>query len=123
MTQTPRVVEGPDKAVIEVEGRTFASNDDGGSMMCNLVCSSIGRHTHIDYCGAKEGEACTGDEVQHINARISPNPDKPKDRVAHSLYWRKTGRPDILPLRLLQTEISTSGFKGHRAYLPYLNAY
>ncbi|KAI0253470.1 hypothetical protein BJV78DRAFT_212142 [Lactifluus subvellereus] len=88
MTQTCWGVEGPDEEDIELGGRTFSFNDDGTSMMCNLVCSSMGRHVHIDYC-LSNGEPCKSDEVRHINARITPDPDRPKDAVTHSLYWRR----------------------------------
>ncbi|KAI0250890.1 CHAT domain-containing protein [Lactifluus subvellereus] len=93
MTQTCWGVEGPDEEDIELGGRTFSSNDDGTSMMCNLVCSSMGRHVHIDYCRSN-GEPCKSDEVRHINARITPNPDRPKDAITHSLYWRRMGFKD-----------------------------
>ena len=87
-------VEGPDDAGLELEGRTFSSNDEGAPMMCNLVCSSIGRHVHIDYCRASRNAACYGAEVQHIDARMVPNPDRPKDAVTHSLHWRRLGTLD-----------------------------
>ena len=64
-------------------------------MMCNLFCSSMGRHVHIDYCRAEESAHCEGDGVQHINAQMTPNPDKPKDAITHSLHWRRLGMRDI----------------------------
>ncbi|KAI0250894.1 hypothetical protein BJV78DRAFT_1275616 [Lactifluus subvellereus] len=92
MTQTRWAIDGPDEAGIELGGRKFSSNDEGAPMLCNLVCSSIGRHVHIDYCRrARENARCDGVEVQHINARMTPNPDKPKDAITHSLYWRRMG--------------------------------
>ena len=60
-------------------------------MMCNLVCSSMGRHVHIDYCRAEENAPCDGAEVQHISARMVPNPDRHKDAITHTLYWRRLG--------------------------------
>ncbi|KAH9047481.1 hypothetical protein EDB83DRAFT_2317547 [Lactarius deliciosus] len=89
MTQTRWAIDGPDETGLELGGRKFSSNDEGAPMMCNLVCSSMGRHVHIDYCRAGENAPCDGAEVQHINARMVPNPDKPKDAITHSLYWRR----------------------------------
>lgn len=91
MTQTRWAIDGPDDTGLELGGRTFSSNDEGAPMMCNLVCSSMGRHVHIDYCRAAENAPCNGAEVQHINARMVPEPDRPKDSVTHSLYWRRMG--------------------------------
>ena len=64
-------------------------------MMCNLVCSSMGRHVHIDYCRAEETTPCEGPEIQHLNTRMTPNPDKSKDAVTHGLYWRRMGTLNI----------------------------
>jgi hypothetical protein len=90
MTQTRWAIEGPD-ADIELGGRKFSANDEGAPMMCNLVCSSMGRHVHIDYCRAVENAPCEGAEMQHINARMIPNPDRLKDAVTHGLHWRRMG--------------------------------
>ncbi|KAI9460706.1 hypothetical protein F5148DRAFT_1276740 [Russula earlei] len=89
MTQTRWAVDGPDGTSLELGGRKFSSNDEGAPMMCNLICSSIGRHVHIDYCRTEQGGRCDGAEVQHINERMTPNPNKPKDAVTHGLYWRR----------------------------------
>jgi len=91
MTQTRWAVDGPDGASLELGGRKFSSNDEGAPMMCNLVCSSMGRHVHIDYCRADRNGPCDSVGVQHINDRMLPDPDKPKDAVTHSLYWRRMG--------------------------------
>ena len=91
MTQTHWAVDGPDGASLELGGRKFSSNDEGAPMMCNLVCSSMGRHVHIDYCRADSNGPCDTVGVQHINERMLPDPDKPKDAVVHSLYWRRMG--------------------------------
>ncbi|KAH9056526.1 hypothetical protein EDB87DRAFT_1636600 [Lactarius vividus] len=91
MTQTRWAVDGPDGTSLELGGRKYSSNDEGAPMMCNLVCSSLGRHVHVDYCRAAEDGTCDGAEVQHIGARIFPNPDKPKDWITHGLSWRRTG--------------------------------
>ncbi|KAH9047539.1 hypothetical protein EDB83DRAFT_2267127 [Lactarius deliciosus] len=96
MTQTRWAIDGPDEKGLELEGRTFSSNDEGAPMMCNLVCSSMGRHVHIDYCRAGENVHCDAAEVQHINARMIPNPDRPKDAITHSLYWRRMGTLDAI---------------------------
>ena len=91
MTQTRWAVDGPDDVKLELGGRKFSSNDEGAPMMCNLVCSSMGRHVHIDYCRAEANGSCYGAEVQHVNSRMVPDPDRPKDAVTHSLYWRRMG--------------------------------
>ena len=91
MTQTRWAIEGPDDTALELEGRRFSSNDEGAPMMCNLICSSMGRHVHIDYCRARENAPCSGAEVQHLNARLVPDPDRPKDAISHILYWRRLG--------------------------------
>jgi hypothetical protein len=80
-----------DDTGLEIEGRRFFSNDDGGPMMCNLVCSSMGRHIHHDYCRTEEKMPCEGAELQHIKTRMVPNPNRPKDAITHSLYWRRMG--------------------------------
>ena len=67
-------------------------------MMCNHVCSSMGRHVHIDYCRIEEGGHCDGTEVQHMNERITPDLNKPKDAITHSLYWRRMGTLTVLLL-------------------------
>jgi hypothetical protein len=97
MTQTRWAVEGADESGLEVEGRRFSSNDDGGPMMCNLVCSSMERHVHIDYCRAEATTPCGGAEIQHIFKRMVPSPNKHKDAITHSLYWRRMGTLVIPP--------------------------
>lgn len=94
MTQTRWAIDGPDDTGLELEGRKFSSNDEGAPMMCNLVCSSMGRHVHIDYCRAGANASCDGAEVQHINARMVPDPDRRKDAITHSLHWRRLGFKD-----------------------------
>jgi hypothetical protein len=95
MTQTRWAVNGPDDTDVQLGGRRFSSNDNGAPMMCNLVCSSMGRHVHIDYCRAEEDTPCGGAEVQHISKPMIPNPEKPKDAITHSLHWRRTGSSDV----------------------------
>ena len=91
MTETRWAVDGPGDASLELGGHRFSANDEGAPMMCNLVCSSMGRHVHIDYCRADGNGPCDAAEVQHISDRIVPEPDKPKDAVTHSLYWQRMG--------------------------------
>ena len=102
MTQTRWAVDGPDGTSLELGGRKFSSVDEGAPMMCNLVCSSMGRHPHITNCRAADGSPCYGADVQHIHERLTPDPDKPKDAITHGLYWRRMGAPIVLLLRLLK---------------------
>ncbi|KAH9022041.1 hypothetical protein EDB84DRAFT_1670488 [Lactarius hengduanensis] len=94
MTQTHWAVDGPDGTSLELGGRKFSSNDGGAPMMCNLVCSSQGRHVHIDYCRSGGSNTCRDTEVQHLSTRIAPDMYRPKDFVTHGLYWRRTGFRD-----------------------------
>jgi hypothetical protein len=96
MTQTRWAVDGPDGTSLELGGRKFSSNDEGAPMMCNLVCTSMGRHVHIDYCRTEEGGRCDGAEVEHMNERITPDPNKAKDAITHSLHWRRMGTLAVL---------------------------
>ncbi|KAH8986525.1 hypothetical protein EDB86DRAFT_2809505 [Lactarius hatsudake] len=92
MTQTRWAVDGPDGTSLELAGRKFSSNDGGAPMMCNLVCSSQGRHVHIDYCRSGGSSTCRDTEVQHLSTRIAPDMYRPKDFVTHGLSWRRMGR-------------------------------
>ncbi|EJD00191.1 uncharacterized protein FOMMEDRAFT_112544 [Fomitiporia mediterranea MF3/22] len=94
MAQTRWVVDGPDGNALEIDGHKFGTNDDGAPMLCNLVCSSMGRHTHIDYCRAADPGTCNAPELDHIKMRIEPNPETSKDWVSHKLYWRRLGFKD-----------------------------
>ena len=98
MTQTRWAVDGSDGTTLELGGRRFSSNDEGAPAMCNLVCTSMGRHVHIDYCRTEEGGRCDGAEIQHINERITPNPNKAKDAITHALHWRRMGTLAVLLL-------------------------
>jgi hypothetical protein len=91
MARTQWAIDGPDGTAFEVEGHKFGSSDDGAPMMCNLVCKSMGRHLHIDYCRTTAGDACNQPETQHIAERMAPNPEKSKDWVTHGLNWRRLG--------------------------------
>ena len=88
MSQTMWAVEGPDDTSVELEGRKFSSNDDGGPMLCNMVCKSMGRHVHIDICRGSESH---NSETLHIKKRMSPDPDQDKDWITHALHWRRMG--------------------------------
>ena len=105
MAQTRWAIDGVDETGLDLGGRRFSSNDDGGPMMCNLVCSTMGRHVHIDYCRTEETTPCGGAEIQHIDTRMIPNPDKPKDAVTHSLYWRRMGTLNISVSILFQAQL------------------
>jgi len=91
MTQTRWAVDSAHETGLEIEGRRFSSNDEGGPMMCNLVCSSMGRHVHIDYCRTEGNTPCEGAELQHIRTQMVPSPNRAKDAVTHNLYWRRMG--------------------------------
>ncbi|KZV72346.1 hypothetical protein PENSPDRAFT_649928, partial [Peniophora sp. CONT] len=90
MSQTKWAVVGEDGTSIEVNGRKFSANDDGAPMLCNMICLSLGRHIHVDYCRSAEGSPCTGADVEHIASRMSPNPERAKDAITHALYWRRS---------------------------------
>ena len=98
MTRTHWAVDGPDgsKRIYDLPIRD--PGNEGAPMMCNLVCSSIGRHTHINNCRAAGGGPFHGADVQDINKRLTPDPDKPKDAITHGLYWRRMGARVVLLL-------------------------
>jgi hypothetical protein len=89
MTGTRWAVDDPLGASLDIGGHTYSSI--GAPVMCNLVCSSIRRHVHIDHCRTDGDGPCDSSEVQHITERISPEPNTPKDAVTHSLYWKRMG--------------------------------
>ncbi|KAJ6620549.1 hypothetical protein B0H10DRAFT_1945867 [Mycena sp. CBHHK59/15] len=91
MSKTTWAIDGPNDAVLELKGRKFASSHDGAPMMCNLICQDIGRHVHIDYCRAVEDAPCDGPEIEHIHPALTPNPERSKDWISHSLFWKRTG--------------------------------
>jgi hypothetical protein len=96
MTQTRWEVERPDGTRLELGGRKFSSSDEEAPMTCNRVCTSMGRHVHISYCHAADGDPCDGADVQHIKERMTPNPNKPKDAITHALFWRRMGGLTLL---------------------------
>jgi hypothetical protein len=113
MTQTRWAVtsDNADETDLEIEGRRFSSNDEGGPMMCNLVCSSMGRHIHIDYCRTEDEMPCEGAELQHIETQMVPNTQRPKDAVTHSLYWRRMGTLVISCLVRLHAKVRLQASK------------
>src|SRR6201996_3836847 len=111
MTRARWAVEGPDGTSLELGGRKYSSNDEGAPMMCNLVCSSLGRHVHVDYCRAGVDGTCDGAEVQHLSGRIFPNPDRPKDWITHGLSWRRMGTSRLVILIPCYLTLY-SGFRG-----------
>ncbi|KAH8114634.1 hypothetical protein DFH11DRAFT_1508479 [Phellopilus nigrolimitatus] len=91
MSRTRWAVDGPNGTVVEFDGHKFESNDDGAPMLCNVMCSKMGHHAHIDYCRTSDPTACNDADLEHIKCPIEPNPDKPKDWITHELYWRRLG--------------------------------
>ncbi|KAN0134237.1 hypothetical protein V8E53_008009, partial [Lactarius tabidus] len=85
MSRTRWAVDGPEGNCFELGGRKFAANDDGAPMLCNLVCTSMGRHVHIDDCRGDPHDP----EAVHISERIVPNPEQDKDWITHGLHWRR----------------------------------
>ncbi|KAI0292593.1 hypothetical protein B0F90DRAFT_1645427, partial [Multifurca ochricompacta] len=86
MSKTKWAIDGPDGTSLELGGHKFSSNDEGGPMLCNMVCASMGRHVHIDFC---RGDASHNSETLHIKKRIVPRPRIPKDWITHGLHWRR----------------------------------
>ena len=121
MTQTRWAVDGPDGTSLELGGRKYSSNDEGAPMMCNLVCSSLGRHVHVDYCRAGVDGTCDGAEVQHLSGRIFPNPNRPKDWITHGLSWRRMGTSRlVISYSLLSDTLLRFQRSGHIFLSPLL---
>ncbi len=91
MSKTKWAVDGPDGTVLEVDGRKFGTNDDGAPMLCSMYCRSMGRHAHIEWCRSDNPRTCGGPELEHIRTAMQPHPQKAKDWISHSLYWKRTG--------------------------------
>ncbi|KAG8926003.1 hypothetical protein FRC01_009457, partial [Tulasnella sp. 417] len=91
MERTAWAVEGNSDAVVEVQGRKFAAQDDGAPQLCSSICRNLGRHAHIDYCRSAK-EECK--EVGHIDVPMLPNRTRPKDWVSHKVFWERTGFKD-----------------------------
>jgi len=97
MASTKWAIEGPDDVALEVNGRKFASGDEGAPMLCSMVCRDLGRHTHIDYCRSEEPDACNGEGLEHITTQCYPEPGTPKDFISHGLHWRRAAFRDPYP--------------------------
>ncbi|THH11646.1 hypothetical protein EW145_g511 [Phellinidium pouzarii] len=94
MSKTLWAIDGPNGTALELNGHKFGSSDDGAPMLCNLMCSSMGRHAHIEYCRSSGPGPCNEPEIDHIRSRIEPNPERAKDWISHKLYWRRLGFKD-----------------------------
>jgi hypothetical protein len=112
MSKTQWALDGDESSVVEIDGHKFAANDAGAPMLCNTVCEAQGRHVHLDDCRASDGAQCMGNEIEHLTAKISPNPDKPKDAISHSVFWKRSGVSiSLLACGALSPPL---GFKGSR---------
>ncbi|KAH0834248.1 hypothetical protein J3R83DRAFT_11580 [Lanmaoa asiatica] len=101
MLHTHWTVDGPDDVPLEIGPHKFSTNDEGAPMMCNIVCGEMGRHVHIDYCRADDEAGCTGnEELQHLTKKLQPDPDRAKDVLTHSLFWKRSGECDLGTLAL-----------------------
>ncbi|KAG9305016.1 hypothetical protein G9A89_007419 [Geosiphon pyriformis] len=83
----------------EFEGHRLTVGDRGDFVLCHKLCENIGRHRHIDYC--KDPDVCKTHGglkkegiLEHINASISPNPNRQKDYISHKVYWERTNFQD-----------------------------
>jgi hypothetical protein len=109
MSRVKWSVEGPEDTALEVNGHKFGTDDDGAPMMCNLYCTDLGRHVHVDYCRSENPASCNGAEIQHISTKVRPSPEKPKDWITHGLHWKRMGLPhsfSLLPFSLTSQQDS-----------------
>lgn len=96
MSKTSWALDDPDDA-IELSGRKFGTGDDGAPMLCNLLCTDMGRHVHVAYCRTPPGQPCQPTEgTQHATRAMLPNRDQLKDWVTHSLHWRRMGKCNMM---------------------------
>lgn len=92
MSKTKWAIDGPAGTTLDVDGHKFGSEDDGAPMMCNLVCTNMGRHAHLDFCHAPDTAQCTGADIAHISGqRLNPEPARSKDWISHTLFWKRSG--------------------------------
>jgi hypothetical protein len=89
MSQTEWVVEGDDDAVLELEGRKYATGDSGAPMLCSMLCKTLGRHAHIDSCRADDPSNCSGAGIEHIQTKNGPGNH---DWITHRLFWARSGK-------------------------------
>lgn len=97
MIKTQWLLDGPTfTASYEFQEHKYGAGDHGSTVLCSLLCSHQGRHAHVDYCrrGNDSTSACGGDEHQHIETKIRPNPNLSKDWISHRLYWARSGFKD-----------------------------
>lgn len=99
MTETQWLIEGPaESASYQIQEHKYGSGDRGSTMLCSVICSQQGRHVHVDYCRSSDPKDCGGADHQHIQERILPQPDIPKDWISHKLYWERSDfRDPYLP--------------------------
>ena len=76
--------------MVEVEGRKYAAGDSGAPLLCNMVCRSLQRHTHIASCRAGDDGVCGGGPgVQHIDG---PTNGEKEDLISHRIFWDRNGK-------------------------------
>ncbi|KAG8991998.1 hypothetical protein FRB94_012099 [Tulasnella sp. JGI-2019a] len=90
MEYTSWAIEGDPDMFVEVQGRKYAARDGGAPQLCSSVCSALGRHAHIDFCGNMMGN-CQEPESEHIAVPMLPEPGKEKDWVSHKAFWARSG--------------------------------
>jgi hypothetical protein len=110
MSRTRWAIDGPEGNSVELDGRKFSSNDGGAPMLCNLVCTSMGRHVHIDYC---RGEPHDDPRSPTYQRGMVPNPDQEKDWITHGLHWRRMGEFNTSFFFLASLAYEILGFKGN----------
>ena len=109
MSRSRWAVDGPEGGCIELGEHKFSLIDDGAPKLCNMVCTSMGRHVHIDDCRGDPHDS----EAVHINEKIFPNPGREKDWITHGLHWRRMG--EFVPGNLFGLSLMRLlGFKGNR---------
>ena len=91
MSKTKWALDGDEHTRLEVDGHTFGANDSGAPMWCSTVCEAQGRHVHIDYCQTAGRSKCIGPDIRHLKTKIKPSPERAKDAISHSLFWKRTG--------------------------------
>jgi hypothetical protein len=91
MKHTTWIIEKDKEAIIE--GRRYTTGDEGSAVLCNFVCSKIGRHVHVDRCRAPPGECGGEEEIEHIVEAAGRRGREVSDCdwVTHRLYWDRIG--------------------------------
>ena len=124
MSKTRWALDGDEDTALEINGREFGADDSGAPMLCNSVCEAQGRHVHIDYCRTAPGRDCIGTEIQHLQTKIQPHPERAKDSISHSVYWKRSGWNHFfalvgLILMLPRLQRSTTGICAVRHLLTF----